>query len=223
MSVAASNGPVETRIRVPDVSFHVYETLVRGLPERTAIRVAYDGRDMEIMVKGPIHNDYARLLDRLISVLAAALGIPLRGLGETTWIRPEVGRGLEADQCYVLDPAKLATVRELLARKDNDVVGYPNPDLAVDVDLSRPQADREGIYRALEVPELWIFDGETVAIRHLDVDRGYFDAERSRFLPVGASEVRRWLVDEDSHEPVEWEERVRAWADAELPPRLSRA
>jgi Uma2 family endonuclease len=219
MSVKSNTGVIESRIRVPGVSFHVYETLVRGLPERTAIRVAYDGRDMEIMVKGPIHNHYAWLLDRLITVVAGVLQIPFRPLGETTWIRPEIERGLEADQCYVFDPAKLSRVGELLARKDNDVAGYPNPDLAVEVDLSRPQSDREGIYAALEVPEVWIFDSESLAIRHLSVDRVYFDAGASRFLPVYAHDVRRWIVDEDTRNLAAWEERLRAWAAAELPAR----
>ena len=148
----ATPRPEETRIRVRDVSFHVYETLVNGLPERTAIRVAYDGRDMEIMVKGPIHNDYAWLLDRFVTVVAAALELPFQPLGETTWIRPEIERGLEADQCYIFDAAKLALVRQLLDRKENNIKGYPNPDLAVEVDISRPQADRPGIYAALEFP-----------------------------------------------------------------------
>jgi Uma2 family endonuclease len=216
MSVKSNTVVSESRIRVPGVSFHVYETLVRGLPERTAIRVAYDGRDMEIMVKGPIHNDYAWLLDRFITVVAGVLQIPFRPLGETTWIRPEIGRGLEADQCYVFDPAKLSRVGELLARKENDVAGYPNPDLAVEVDLSRPQANRESIYAALDVPEVWIFDSETLAIRHLTVDRLYFDSGQSRFLRVHADEVRRWIIDEDTRDLAAWEARLRAWASAEL-------
>jgi Uma2 family endonuclease len=99
---------------------------------------------------------------------------------ETNWIRPELERGLEADQCYVFDPAKLAVVHELLARRENDVAAYPNPDLAVEVDLSSPQADRPGIYAALQVPELWRFDGEIVSIEQLGSDGRYVDT------PAGA-------------------------------------
>ncbi len=211
---------VETRIRIRDVSFHVYETLVKGLPERTAIRVAYDGRDMEIMVKGPVHNDYAWLLDRFVTVVAAALELPFQPLGGTTWIRPELERGLEADQCYMFDAVKLALVRELLARKDNDVAGYPNPDLAVEVDISRPQADRPSIYAALQVPELWVHDGESVTIERLGVGGKYCDSGQSRFLPVSADEVTRWLLDEDRSDKAVWEDRLRAWAREELTGRL---
>ena len=154
MSIATGTPGGETRIPFAGVGFDVYESLIRATPPRTAVRMAFDGKDLEIMVKGPVHDNYGRLLDRFITAIAAALGISHRGLGETTWIRPELERGLEADQCYVFDPAKLAVVNELLARRENDVAAYPNPDLAVEVDLSRLQADRPGIYAALQVPEL---------------------------------------------------------------------
>jgi Uma2 family endonuclease len=216
MSVANRPTVDEPRIRIPGVGFHVYETLVRALPERTAIRVAYDGRDMEIMVKGPIHNDYARIIDRFVTVVAALMSIPHRGLGETTWIRPEIERGLEADQCYVFERAKLARLRDLLARKDNDVAGYPNPDLAIEVDLSPPQTDRPSIYAALQVPELWVFDGEILVIQHLSADGKYLDIGASQFLPVSADQVMRWVRNEDTEDMAAWEERLRAWATTEL-------
>jgi Uma2 family endonuclease len=220
MSVAMGTQAGETRIRFPGVGFHVYETLINATPPRTAIRMAYDGKDLEIMVKGPVHDNFGRLLDRFITAIAVELGIRFEALGETTWIRPEIERGLEADQCYVFDANKLATVKDALGRKINDVAAYPNPDLAVEVDISHPQADRPGIYAALQVPELWVFDGASVVIEHLGSDGGYHDAGQSRWLPVHADEATRWLVDEDTREKPAWEERVRGWARGELVERL---
>jgi hypothetical protein len=49
----------EARLVVPDVSWRVYETWVDALPESTPVRMAYDGRHLEIMTKGPDHEDYA--------------------------------------------------------------------------------------------------------------------------------------------------------------------
>ena len=146
------------------------------------------------------------------------VGVRRRALGKTTWIRPEIERGIEADQCYVFDPAKVAAVGELLARKENDVALYPNPDLAVEVDISRPQADRPAIYAALEVPELWTFDSERVTIAQLSGGQ-YVDTGRSRWIPVTAADATRWLVSEDTRDMDAWEERVRAWA--ELLPRAA--
>jgi hypothetical protein len=53
----------ETRTLVEKVPFSLYETFLDSLPEGSAIRLAYDGRDMEIMTTGPLHDDYADLLD----------------------------------------------------------------------------------------------------------------------------------------------------------------
>ena len=164
MSIATKAPISETRIGFAGVGFDVYERLIRATPARTAVRMAYDGRNLEIMVTGPVHDDYGWFLDRFINVVARVVGVRRRALGKTTWIRPEIERGIEADQCYVFDPAKVSAVSELLARKENDVALYPNPDLAVEVDISRPQADRPAIYAALEVPELWTFDSERVTI-----------------------------------------------------------
>ena len=38
----------EARLVLPDVSWCVYETWVDSLPESTPVRMAYDGRDLEI-------------------------------------------------------------------------------------------------------------------------------------------------------------------------------
>ena len=127
MSIATGTLGGETRIRFAGVGFDVYESLIRATPPRTVVRMAFDGKDLEIMVKGPVHDNYGRLLDRFITAIAAALGISHRGLGETTWIRPELERGLEADQCYVFDPAKLTVVHELLAPERTTSRPIPTP------------------------------------------------------------------------------------------------
>ena len=220
MSIATGVREGETRIRIPDVGWHVYKTLIDAVSPRTSIRMAYDGRDLEILVKGPVHDHFGRLVDRFIVTIAAALRIARRGLGETTWIRTEIERGLEADQAYVFDPTKLAIVAERLAERDNDIAGYPNPDLAVEVDLSHPRADRMGIYAALQVPEVWVFDGVKVTIMNLGVDNKYFDAGQSRWLPVHADEATHWLTEEDTRDSDGWEERIRTWASDELAGRL---
>jgi hypothetical protein len=152
-------------------------------------------------------------------VVATALGVDYQALIETTWIRPEIERGLEADQCYLFDRDKLMAIQQLLASKVNDVAAWPNPDLAAEVDLSEPQADRPAMYAALRVPEVWIFDGETVVPKQLGEDGKYVDVGQSQFLLVDAEEVRRWLVNEDSTSKRAWQARLRAWAAAELPER----
>ena len=134
------------------------------LPERSPIRTAFDGRDMEIMVKGPVHDHFAELLGPVRHGGGGPTWIRIKPQGETTWIRPEIERGIEADKCYYLDPAKIAAALAAISRRVNDVAAYPNPDLAIEIDISAPKADRASIYAALGVAELWIFDGETLTI-----------------------------------------------------------
>ena len=49
-------------------------------------------------------------------------------------------------ECYYFLPEKLAADALALAQGSDDVADYPNPDLAIEVDISPPQIDRAGIY-----------------------------------------------------------------------------
>ncbi len=213
---ATPQPPGETRILVTDASWTLYEGFVKSLPENSAIRTAFDGRDMEIMVKGGIHDHFTELLGLFVMALAGQLGIRIKPQGEMTWMRPEIERGIEADKCYYLDPAKIASALANISGRVSDVAAFPNPDLVVEVDISVPKADRAGIYAALRVAELWIFDGETLTIERLDEQGRYQRVEQSGFLRVRADQVPRWLLDEDLSDYEAWTRRVREWAGKEL-------
>ena len=108
-----------------------------------------------------------------------------------------------------------------LAKRDG-VADYPDPDLAIEVDISPSQLDRPEIYAKLQVAELWRFDGQTLTIEKLG-DRGrYLPVEASQFLKIRADEVTPWLIDEDSSDKTAWARRLRlrAWVRAELLPRV---
>ena len=212
-------GPRRFAVAVPGRRVRDVRKLIRATPERTAIRMACDGKDLEIMVKGPVHDYRSHFLDRIIGTVARALGIPRIPLGETTWIRPGVERGLEADRCYIFDPDKIAITSPLLRRTENDVAGYPNPDLAVEVDISRPQVDRPGIYAALGVPELWVCEGLPSPSSSLGPMAGTSTSSAAAGCPSRPltrdwlEDAMRWLV-EDGDDQDAWEDRLRAWAEA---------
>jgi Uma2 family endonuclease len=209
----------ETRILIPNMTWDQYATVAGWLPDSSRIRVAYDGRDMELMVVSPNHDDFAELLDTFFKAVAGGLGIRYKPQRTTTWIRPEVQRGLEADRCYYLLPEKIETALAALKVRLKDVAHYPNPDLAIEVDISPPQADRQAIYAALEVTELWIFDGAVLSIKRLGDDGRYQTVEASGFLPVQAQEVVHWLLHEDSSDLDAWSQRIRSWARKTLKKR----
>lgn len=204
--------PGDQRIVIRGVDPDLYHRLSEVIGEHQYIRLIYDGRDLELMTIGPIHEDFKELFGSFMRALMLCLGIDLLPGGQTTRRTASADRGLEPDLSYYFDPEKLQAVRSALARRSNNPADYPAPDLAIEIDVSEPKVDRPEIYRALSVIEVWRFDGRQVTIEQLQADGSYAGATSSRFLPIGPAEIQRWLVDEDSAHRLDWERRLNQWA-----------
>jgi Uma2 family endonuclease len=208
----AGLGQGDQRIVIRGLDWDLYDRLSEAIGEEQHVRLAYDGEDLEIMTTGPIHEDYKEMLGQIVATVSKTLRIPRKKLGETTWKRPEIARGIQADQCYYFDAAKLAADKAARSRKSNDIADYPNPDLAIEIDLAEPKVDRSGIYAALKVTEVWRFDGKSLIIEHRQDDGTYAPSQSSRFLPLRDVDILRWLVAEDSSDEPDWERRLDEWA-----------
>jgi Uma2 family endonuclease len=68
-------------------------------------------------------------------------------------------RGIEPDECYYIQHA--AVVRD---RSEIDLHVDPAPDLGVEVDLTSSALDKQSIYAALGIVELWRYDGQTTCV-----------------------------------------------------------
>jgi Uma2 family endonuclease len=200
----------DRRVVFRNVDWDFYEKLVDSVPEGANLHVDFDGIDLEIVSHGPWHAIMQSSLGHFVSLVASAMGIPFRGLGSTTWKRPEIERGLEADQCFYFLLEKLLQCAAASKRDSNDVADYPNPDLAIEVDITPPQVDRAGIYAALRVAEVWRFDDDQVIFERLTPGGKYAVVEASGFLPVRAEEARHWLVEEEHSDDMTWGRRLRA-------------
>jgi hypothetical protein len=86
--------PDEERGVMRDVSWDFYDRLTDAMGEGCHIRVAYDGKDMEIMTLGPKHEQSKELLGSFIEAVAEGLEVDYQALGSTTWKRA-------AEQCRV--------------------------------------------------------------------------------------------------------------------------
>ena len=157
--------PPDKRVVIIDVTWDDYESLIDQIGEARSCRVAFDGKDIEMLTLGPFHERQKSLLDWFIMIVAGELKIERQPMGSTTWKRKKLARAIESDLCYYFDPVKTAAAAA--AARSDDVDLYPNPDLAVEVDISPPKIDRPGIYAALEVPELWRARKQSVSIEHL--------------------------------------------------------
>jgi Uma2 family endonuclease len=214
-----SSNAAEERGVMRGVSWNLYDRLTDALRERSSVRIAFDGKDVEIMVVGPVHEGLGDRLGVFVGEVCDGLDLDSYGLGSTTWKREEVERGIEADLCYCFDLAKVAICRAAESRGTNDGAAFPIPDLAVEIDISPPKIDRPGIYSKLQVLEVWRFGDETASIEQLDGNGNYVAADMSRFLFVRPDEIIRWLREGKSMTRPAWKRAIAEWARAELRPR----
>jgi Uma2 family endonuclease len=200
----------DRRVVFRGVDWSFYDRLVDSIPEGSNIHVDYDGKDLEVMGKGQKHDLVKKLLGRIVDVLAEEYEIPFAGYGEATWKRPELARGLEADEAYYFRPKKLEAAAEASSRDSQHAADYPNPDLAIEVDPSRPAVDRAGIYAALQVAEVWRWSGRTVVIERLTAEGNYAASDTSGWLPVTIDDIERWLADAETKDQSAWLRKLRA-------------
>ena len=206
--------PPDTRVVIADVTWDDYERLADAIREGEHCRIAFDGTDIEMMTLGPFHEREKSLVELFM----------YDRRGRTQDRAPTHGfDDVEAEEAQACDRVRSmlllrpCQVGAAAAAAHSDDVGlYPNPDLAVEIDISRPKIDRPGIYAALQMPEFWRANKQSVAIQHLSSHGKYVLANRSRFLPVRSEDVTRWVFTEDSVGLVAWEERLRVWVRNEL-------
>jgi len=79
--------PDEERGVMRDVSWEFYDRLSDAVGEHSYIRMAYDGKDLEIMTLGPKHEQSKGLLGSFIEAVAEELNVDFRPAGSTTWKR----------------------------------------------------------------------------------------------------------------------------------------
>jgi Putative restriction endonuclease len=203
--------PIESgdqRIVIRGVDRELYNRLDEAIGEGQHVRLAYDGKDLELMTTGHIHESFKMRMGTFVGAVTAGLDVDHLSAGQTT----ESDRGLEADQSYYFDPEKLRVARAALARRSMDLADYPKLDMAIEIDISRSQVDRPSIYKALRVAEVWRFNGITLVIEQLQPDGSYVRVEVSRFLPIPLDEVVAWLTADDALLETAWNRRLYQWA-----------
>ena len=178
------------RLLLHGVDWRSYEKFLDAVGNRP-LRLTYDRGNLEIVAPSWNHEWWKRRIGFVIPLLGGSLGIEVQGGGSTTFRREDVERGLEPDECFYVGAhagQMSGPDREIDLRSD------PPLDLAIEVDITRSSLDREGIYAALGVPELWRFDGESLQASRLGPGRTYVPSEQSlAFPPLPLAEFLRFL------------------------------
>lgn len=206
MSTVLERCQAEERFLLNGISWATYEALVADL-EHGGTRLTYDQGRLELMSPSRPHEWFGRLIGRMIETVTEELEIPISSTKSWTLKLELKRRGLEADESYYV-----ANEPKVRGRDDSTLQRDPPPDLAVEVEISRPWIDKAPIYADLGVPEVWHYDGERLRVELLQEDGTYAQSPNSAafpFLPVGKLEEfleRRAETDETT-----WIRRFRAW------------
>jgi Uma2 family endonuclease len=173
-----SSDRANSQILLPSIKWETYRAIADDLETQPNKRLTYDNGLLEIRMPSDLHENYKKLLGRIVESLTEALEIEIRSLGSMTCDREDLARGLEPDQCYYIQNE--ANVW------GNDKINLqidPPPDLAIEIDITSSSINRFAIYARLAVPEIWRYDGQIITIHHLIGDR-YVLSDRSLALPI---------------------------------------
>ncbi len=186
---AVAGLPEGASIHLPNIKWETYEGIVNELEVESRVRVIYDRGDLYLKTKSRKHEIISRLFFPLIEVLVEARGGDFISIGEATLNSQLANRGIEADDCfYFSDVAAQSADRKF------DLAIDPPPDLAVEVDFTHSSVDKDGIYAALRVPEIWRWENDRVTFYRL-ADGVYEETECSvQFPNLPANELPRFFA-----------------------------
>ena len=172
-----SQDPFATqRFTLHNVSWDAYEAILNGLGEQR-VYLTYNRGALELMSPSPRHEKFGSLVARLVQMYTHVARIPVYSLGQTTWRRRDLERGLEPDQCFYIRHEP-----EMRHKESIDLSVDPPPDLAIEVDLSSSSVAKEDVYAGLGMPELWRYEDGRIIVTLLQNGQ-YRPSERSRALP----------------------------------------
>ena len=127
------------------------------------------------------HEYYSFSFHDFVRAYCDELDLELVGALSTTFRSESLKKEVEPNECYYIQNAKRAI------EKNFSTKNYFVPDIAVEIDVTTESLDKYPIYAALEVSEIWIYDGATVAFYELEA-KNYHQISSSRALPLLAAE-----------------------------------
>jgi Uma2 family endonuclease len=198
--------PPEERVVLENVSWETYERLLAEIIESVGKRFTYNEGTLEIMVVSFAHENPNRTLALLVEIVAEETDRDFRHAGSTTFKRRDLAKGFEPDSCFYIGHAD-----QVRGKGELDPMTDPPPDLVIEVDITRSSLNRFPIFAAMGVPEVWRFDGDRVAMYHLEAGH-YVEIETSLALaPLTASQSTIFLDESLRQKSTVWLRRVREW------------
>jgi Uma2 family endonuclease len=162
----------EKRVTLRGLTWQAYQQILQALPQSRAARLTYDRGVLEIAMPLEEHEYASELIGLFIRVLVGEMGLKLKSLRSTTLDREDLDRGSEPDCAYYIQNQPRVAGRKV------DLAIDPPPDLVVEVDITHTDIDKNRLYAAMGVPELWRYNGRDWRIFQLQ-DGEYQECDRS--------------------------------------------
>lgn len=203
--------PDDGSIVLHDISWTFYEQFLNEFDERR-VPHSYVNGELRIMAPSARHESSKKILAQLVEAIGNELKLPRRSLGSVTLKLGIHVKGAEPDECYLLVSApQVSDVRNYDPNVD------PAPDLAVEVEVSSPSLNRLPVYAAMGIPEVWVYDGKSVAIGLRKDDDSYESSETSIVFPkLSAKHLTEWVERAYDVEEWQWMEEFREWVRTHL-------
>ncbi|MEM6252182.1 MAG: Uma2 family endonuclease [Cyanobacteria bacterium P01_D01_bin.156] len=198
---------LEQRVNLSGITWDTYQRIKAELDNRN-LRLTYHRGVLEIMAPSPEHKYFKKVMGRFVETLAEEFVVTLYPLGSTTLEREDLESGSEPDECFYLTVSKVTAVR---GKKRIDLTQDPAPDLVVEVDITSRSRQREQVYGALKIPEIWRFNGQSLTLMVLQ-DGAYVRVERSLAFPqIEAQAVETFLQRAMETDYLELVREFREW------------
>ena len=169
----------EQRTVLNQVSWQTFINLLNDLGDNRVIRLYYDQGVLEIMTPLGEHENNNRFIECLIGVIADELNLNLKRFGSLTLKREELLKGAEPDSCYYLENEPLVRHKQNINLESD-----PPPDLVLEIDMTSSSLDKQTIYAAFEIPELWRYNGQELEVFVLDkTTQSYQNSIQSLHFP----------------------------------------
>jgi Uma2 family endonuclease len=210
---AIAHLPAGATLRLPGIGWDEYEELLLELAGRPGLRMSYDTGRVEIMSPSPEHEEYKEFILRLVQVLSEIINVTLETRGSATYKRQRGAKGVEPDTSFYVQNAA-----RIIGQRTIDLEVDPPPDVAVEIDTTNESLSKFQIYAALEVPEIWRYDGHQSHIYHL-TSEGYTEAPTSRaFSLLPAAALTEFLEQSKTEGQTAALTAFRQWLQARLSP-----
>ncbi|CAN5192188.1 Uma2 family endonuclease [soil metagenome] len=172
-----NNGNGRT-VLLTGISWMEYENFLQAFWGKTNLSLAYDNGKLEIMPKSPKHEEFSRLISKFVFIYSEVFDLTVEERGSATFKRTHFQKGVEPDECFYIQNAD-----SIIGLGNWNLEDFPAPDVAVEVDLTTDSLDKFPIYAALQVAEVWIYDGETISFYEL-AEKNYRQISHSRALAL---------------------------------------